>query len=142
MPSSQASATSASSSSPTRRSPSTWPSKRATPSAGCGECAGSCGRRERRREPTFPRREPMDFELTDRCNDFRERLLAFMDERVYPAERMYEEQLHEAGDPHAQPPVMEELKDEARRRGLWNMFHPDPAYGPGLSNAEYAPLAE
>jgi acyl-CoA dehydrogenase len=65
-----------------------------------------------------------------------------MEERVYPAERVYEEQLVEAGDPHAQPPVMEELKEDARSRGLWNMFHPDPHYGPGLANAEYAPLAE
>src|SRR5207248_347829 len=53
---------------------------------------------------------PMDFEPSDRCKDFRERLLAFMDERVYPAEAVYEEQLRAAGDPHAQPAVMEELK--------------------------------
>jgi acyl-CoA dehydrogenase len=84
----------------------------------------------------------MDFELSDRCQDFRERLLAFMDERVYPAEPVYEEQLREAGDPHAQPAVMEELKAEARERGLWNMFHPDERYGAGLTNCDYAPLAE
>jgi acyl-CoA dehydrogenase len=84
----------------------------------------------------------VDFELTDRCQEFQGRLQAFMDERVLPAERVYEEQLRAAGDPHAQPPVMEELKEEARSRGLWNLFHPDPAYGPGLRNAEYAPLAE
>jgi acyl-CoA dehydrogenase len=84
----------------------------------------------------------MDFELSDRCNDFRERLLAFMDERVYPAEPVYEEQLREAGDPHAQPAVMEELKGEARERGLWNMFHPDERFGAGLTNCDYAPLAE
>jgi acyl-CoA dehydrogenase len=84
----------------------------------------------------------MDFELSDRCQDFRERLLAFMDERVYPAEPVYEEQLREAGDPHAQPAVMEELKAEARERGLWNMFHPDERFGAGLTNCDYAPLAE
>ena len=84
----------------------------------------------------------MDFELSDRCKDFRERLLAFMDERVYPAERVYEEQLREAGDPHAQPAVMEELKSDARERGLWNMFHPDERFGAGLTNCDYAPLAE
>jgi acyl-CoA dehydrogenase len=84
----------------------------------------------------------MDFELSDRCNDFRERLLAFMDERVYPAEPVYEEQLREAGDPHAQPAVIEELKGEARERGLWNMFHPDERFGAGLTNCDYAPLAE
>jgi len=84
----------------------------------------------------------MDFELSDRCRDFQERLGAFMDERVYPAEHVYEQQLREAGDPHAQPAIMEELKAEARERGLWNLFHPDPQWGPGLSNVEYAPLAE
>ena len=84
----------------------------------------------------------MDFANTDRCRDFSERLQAFMTECIYPAESLYEEQLAAAGDPHAQPPIMEELKAQARERGLWNMFHPDPEYGPGLSNAEYAPLAE
>src|SRR5689334_19848249 len=84
----------------------------------------------------------MDFELSDRCKDFRERLLAFMDERVYPAESIYEEQLRDAGNPNAQPAVMEDLKAEARERGLWNMFHPDERFGAGLTNCDYAPLAE
>jgi acyl-CoA dehydrogenase len=84
----------------------------------------------------------MDFEPTARSRDFQERLTAFMEERVHPAEAVYERQLRESGDPHFHPPVMEELKEEARRRGLWNLFHPDPAYGPGLTYAEYAPLAE
>jgi acyl-CoA dehydrogenase len=84
----------------------------------------------------------VDFELSPRCQEFQERLQAFMGERVYPAESVYEEQLREAGDPHAQPPVMEQLKAEAHERGLWNMFHPDPRFGAGLSNVEYAPLAE
>ena len=84
----------------------------------------------------------MDFEPTERCREFQQRLNAFMDEHVYPAEPVYEAQLHESGDPHAQPAVMEELKEEARRRGLWNLFHPDPQWGPGLTNCEYAPLAE
>jgi acyl-CoA dehydrogenase len=84
----------------------------------------------------------MDFQPTERALDFADRLRAFVDERVLPAEPVYSRQLEEAGDPHAQPAVMEELKSEARRRGLWNLFHPDPAYGPGLTNLEYAPLAE
>ncbi|WP_259311159.1 acyl-CoA dehydrogenase family protein [Capillimicrobium parvum] len=84
----------------------------------------------------------MDFEPTQRCREFSERLEAFMDERVYPAESVYGEQLHAGDDPHGQPAVMEELKEEARARGLWNLFHPDPAYGPGLTYNEYAPLAE
>ena len=84
----------------------------------------------------------MDFQPSERCREFQERLQAFMDERVYPAEAVYEEQLRAAGDPHAQPPVMEELKAQARERGLWNMFHPNPEFGAGLSNVDYAPLAE
>jgi acyl-CoA dehydrogenase len=84
----------------------------------------------------------MDFELTDRCQALRERLLAFMDERVYPAEPVYHEQIASSGDPHHHPPVMEELKAQARERGLWNLFHPNPDWGAGLTNGEYAPLAE
>jgi acyl-CoA dehydrogenase len=84
----------------------------------------------------------MEFAFTDRCNEYRERLFAFMDEWVYPNERVYEEQIAESGDPHHQPEVMEKMKVEARVRGLWNLFHPHPEWGPGLTNAEYAPLAE
>ncbi|WP_027007824.1 acyl-CoA dehydrogenase family protein [Conexibacter woesei] len=84
----------------------------------------------------------MNFELTDRCKDFQERVNAFMDERIYPAERVYEEQMLASGNPHFQPPILEELKVEAQDRGLWNLFQPHPEWGPGLSNAEYAPLAE
>jgi acyl-CoA dehydrogenase len=84
----------------------------------------------------------MDFAFTPRTEEYRELLLAFMDEWVYPNEALYEHQLVEAGNPNAQPPIMEAMKAEAKRRGLWNLFHPDPEWGPGLSNAEYAPLAE
>ena len=84
----------------------------------------------------------MDFELSDRAKDFRERLLAFMDERVYPAERVYIEQVRGAETPHVSPPIMEELKEEARARGLWNLFLPDDEHGAGLSVLDYAPLAE
>jgi acyl-CoA dehydrogenase len=84
----------------------------------------------------------MEFEHSDRAKDFSERLEAFMDEKVTPAEAVYEQQIADAGDPHFDPPVMEELKDDARSRGLWNLFHPDPEFGPGLTNSEYAPLAE
>jgi acyl-CoA dehydrogenase len=87
----------------------------------------------------------MDFEYSDRCTELRERLLAFMDEDVYPAESVYEEQLRASGEPHFHPPVMEELKERARELGLWNLFLPAPTEDidvPGLSNVEYAPLAE
>jgi acyl-CoA dehydrogenase len=81
----------------------------------------------------------MDFELSDRCKELRERLLTFMDEHVYPSEPVYEQQVRESGDPHFHPPVMEELKARAAELGLWNLFLP---YEGGLSNVEYAPLAE
>jgi acyl-CoA dehydrogenase len=84
----------------------------------------------------------VDFHPSERAQDFAQRLEAFVEERVLPAEAVYAEQMVAGGDPHGHPAVMEELKTEARRRGLWNMFHPDPAYGPGLTNLEYAPLAE
>jgi acyl-CoA dehydrogenase len=84
----------------------------------------------------------MDFEPSPRCVEYKERLTAFMDEHVYPAEAVYEAQLRESGDPHHQPAVMEELKETARTAGLWNMFLPDADHGAGLSNSDYAPLAE
>ncbi len=84
----------------------------------------------------------MDFELTDRCVEFQERVQAFMDERIYPAEPVLHEQLKAADTPYFHPPIVEELKEEARARGLWNLFHPHEEWGPGLTNAEYAPLAE
>ena len=84
----------------------------------------------------------MDFQPSERCTEFTERLSAFMDDHVYPAEALYEQQLCESGDPHSQPPIMEELKTRAREAGLWNMFLPDAEHGAGLSNSDYAPLAE
>jgi acyl-CoA dehydrogenase len=84
----------------------------------------------------------MDFEPSPRSRELQERLAAFMDEHIYPAEPVYEEQLRELGDPHAQPQVMEELKAEARERGLWNLFLPHEEWGAGLTNVDYAPLAE
>lgn len=82
------------------------------------------------------------FELSDRAKKYQADLLEFMDSHVYPAEAVYDEQMRQSGDPHFQPPIMEELKAEARKRGLWNLFHPHPEWGPGLTNLEYAPLAE
>jgi acyl-CoA dehydrogenase len=84
----------------------------------------------------------VDFELSDRARDFRERLLAFVEEKVHPAEPVWIEQVRDGPTPRVQPPVMEELKQEARSRGLWNMFLPDDEEGAGLTNCEYAPLAE
>jgi acyl-CoA dehydrogenase len=84
----------------------------------------------------------MDFAFSDRCRELQARLLEFMDECVYPAEPVHAEQMAAAGDPQFHPPIVEELKAEARSRGLWNLFLPDETWGAGLSNLEYAPLAE
>ncbi len=82
------------------------------------------------------------FEFSDRAKQYQADLLEFMDSHVYPAEAVYDEQMRESGNPHFHPPVLEDLKAEARRRGLWNLFHPHAEWGPGLSNLDYAPLAE
>jgi acyl-CoA dehydrogenase len=88
----------------------------------------------------------MDFGLDERTRELQQTLLAFMSEHVYPAEATLAAQVRERdGDPvlrWSTPPVLADLKAEARRRGLWNLFHPDPEHGPGLTYSEYAPLAE
>lgn len=84
----------------------------------------------------------MDFAYSARVEDYRARLLDFMDSHVYPAEPIYRQQIDGSGDPHHHPEVLEDLKKEARGRGLWNLFLPDLEDGAGLSVLEYAPLAE
>ncbi len=85
----------------------------------------------------------MDFEYSPKVQDLRGRLLAFMDEHIYPNEALFDEQVNE-GDRWEPPAVLDTLKREAQKQGLWNLFLP-VAYGefsPGLTNLEYAPLAE
>ncbi|GHE76676.1 acyl-CoA dehydrogenase [Streptomyces longispororuber] len=84
----------------------------------------------------------MDFAFDARTEELRGRLLAFMDEHVYPAERTAHEQRAALASPWDTPAVVEELKAEARRQGLWNLFLPDTEHGAGLTNLQYAPLAE
>ena len=85
----------------------------------------------------------MDFEPSPKTEELRASLIDFMEQHVYPAEAVYEDQITESGNPHHHPPVMEELKAEARSRGLWNLFLPHATeWGSGLSNLDYAPLAE
>ncbi len=84
----------------------------------------------------------MDFAYTPKVERLRTSLLDFMDSHVYPSEAVYRDQMEAAGDPHFHPPILEELKTEARSRGLWNLFLPDEEAGAGLSVLEYAPLAE
>lgn len=89
----------------------------------------------------------MDFRYSAKVQELREQLLAFMDEHIYPNVAVYEQQLEEnkqQGRGYGPVPIIEELKPKARAQGLWNLFLP-PAYGdysPGLTNLEYAPLAE
>lgn len=84
----------------------------------------------------------MDFSYSPNVEELRGRLLAFLDDRVLPAESVYTTQMEEADDPHHYPAVLDELKSEARSRDLWNLFLPDEERGGGLSVLEYAPLAE
>ncbi|HLU71683.1 MAG TPA: acyl-CoA dehydrogenase family protein [Nonomuraea sp.] len=81
----------------------------------------------------------MEFAFDSVTEDLRQRLLRFMDECVYPAEPAFAEQVETSG--WSTPPLVEDLKDEARKRGLWNLFLPGE-HGAGLTNLQYAPLAE
>ena len=82
----------------------------------------------------------MDFSYSPKVESLREKLTSFMDRFVYPGEAVYEQQMAAAGDPHFHPPVIEDLKKEARSQGLWNLFLPSAETG--LTVSEYAPLAE
>jgi len=79
----------------------------------------------------------MDFTYDEKTEEYRKRLLAFMDEFVYPVE----EEFHAADSGWSPPPLLERLKAEAKSRGLWNLFLPGE-HGAGLTNLQYAPLAE
>ncbi len=88
----------------------------------------------------------MDFAYDARSEELRSELLDFMDTHVYPQERTFEEQLAAMDDPFAwsTAPVIKQLRTEARSRGLWNLFLPGDTggVGAGLTNLQYAPLAE
>jgi acyl-CoA dehydrogenase len=84
----------------------------------------------------------MDFAMDATTTEWVGRVKDFLDECVYPAEPVFAEQVAALANPWERPPVVEELKGEARKRGLWNLFLPDKAHGAGLTNLQYAPLAE
>jgi len=81
------------------------------------------------------------FQVSERARTLYQKLRAFMDAHVYPNERLFREQIDE-GDRWQPAPLMEELKAKARAEGLWNLFLPESEYGAGLTNLEYAPMAE
>ncbi len=85
----------------------------------------------------------MDFSYSSKVIDLERQLSDFMNEYVYPNERLYEVQLNEQESRWSQvPPIMEDLKSKAKKAGLWNLFLPESEYGAGLTNLEYAPLCE
>ena len=84
----------------------------------------------------------MIFETSERTRELSEKLIAFMDKYIYPSEEIYQSQLDSSKGSWQSPLVMEELKSEARRQNLWNLFLPESKLGGGLTNLEYAPLCE
>ena len=86
----------------------------------------------------------MDFSHSTKARDYLLRTQTFMQERVLPAETEYFQTVSTSADHHQwqQPALTESLKEQARSEGLWNMFLPCSEWGAGLSNAEYAPIAE
>ncbi len=84
----------------------------------------------------------MDFAYSPRCSALLERLKQFMAQEVTPHEEAYLKALHIGETPWRQPAIMETMKEKAKAAGLWNLFLPESALGAGLSNADYAPLAE
>ncbi len=84
----------------------------------------------------------MDFAYTARMQELRQQVGGFMDAHIFPNEQRYHEQIAAAGNPFAHPAIVDELAAQARTLGLWNLFLPESPLGAGLSNLEYAPLAE
>ena len=85
----------------------------------------------------------MQFEHSDKTKEMIARVSAFMDKHVYPHEKTYAAQMEGFGSDRWQvPPILEELKQKAKQEGLWNLFLPESEEGAGLTNLEYAPLAE
>jgi acyl-CoA dehydrogenase len=81
----------------------------------------------------------MDFAYSPRAEELRQQLLQFMDDHVYPAEEAFRQQ---QGADRGDPPILLELMDKAKAAGLWNLFLPNEKWGAGLTNLDYAPLAE
>ena len=87
----------------------------------------------------------MDFDYSPRQKELMKRIGDFMDEHIFPSEEIYSAQMQAArsgGNPWIVVPVVEQLKSKARGHGLWNLFLPHSEHGAGLSNLDYAPLAE
>ena len=83
----------------------------------------------------------MNFEFSDKVIELQNKLTNFMNENVYKNEEVFEDQLNRNGR-WTIPPILEELKEKAKKEGLWNLFLPESDLGAGLKNIEYAPLCE
>lgn len=85
----------------------------------------------------------MDFEISPKAKKLRAELERFLEEKVFPAEQAFVQEIHDSGDPHHVPVLLASLQAEAKRRGLWNLFLPHATpWSEPLLNLDYAPLAE
>jgi len=84
----------------------------------------------------------MNFDYSEKTLALRARLETFMEAHIYPNEHTYRLMVRESDNRRATPPLMQQLRNEAKAAGLWNLFLPDAEHGAGLTNLEYAPLAE
>jgi acyl-CoA dehydrogenase len=84
----------------------------------------------------------MEFQLSPKAQELRQRVAEFMEQNVIPNEKKIEEEIEKSGNPHAEAPTMKEIRKKAKAAGLWNLFLPDKEYGAGLTNFEYAHLCE
>ena len=84
----------------------------------------------------------MDFNYSDQSLNLQEQMKSFFEKHIFPNEQAYEDEIINSGDPLHIPQILDELKELAKKEELWNLFLPDQTYGSGLSNVDYAPLAE
>ena len=84
----------------------------------------------------------MDFNFSKESLELQDKLKTFFADHIYPNEELYENAIIDSGDPLHIPEILNELKSKAKSENLWNLFLPDNEYGYGLSNVDYAPLAE
>jgi len=84
----------------------------------------------------------VDFNYSKKSLDLQKQLVDFFEEYIYPNENAYDIEIEDSGNPLHIPNILDDLKEKAKKSGLWNLFLPDDKYGAGLTNVEYAPLAE
>ena len=84
----------------------------------------------------------MDFNFSKESLELQDKLKTFFADHIYPNEELYEKAIIDSGEPLHIPEILNELKSKAKSENLWNLFLPDKEYGYGLSNVDYAPLAE